>query len=44
MVYPSEYLDPKTKKYWSLMYINCTCGMGIAHDPSNQGQWLKKIP
>ena len=44
MVYPSEYLDPKTKNYWSLIYVCCTCGLGIPHDIENEGQcsWVSK--
>ena len=41
MVYPSEYLDPKTMNFWSLLYVVCTCGLGIPHDPGNNGQWLR---
>ena len=39
MVYPSEYLDPKTMSFWSLLYICCTCGLGIPHDPGSNAQW-----
>ena len=38
MVYPSDCLDPKTKLYWNLLYICCTCGLGIPHDSSNRDQ------
>ena len=36
MVYPSENLDPKTRNFWSLLYVVCTCGLGLPHDPDNK--------
>ena len=35
MVYPSEALDPKTKRYWSLLFVVCSCGFGEPHAPTN---------
>ena len=40
MVYPAEHLDPKTKKSWILLYVCCTCGLGVEHDPHNKDRCL----
>ena len=34
-VYPSDRLDSKTRRFWMVLWISCTCGIGCPHDPDS---------